>query len=128
MRETPRAGHRAKNGKCRGSLAKRMQTMLVKASHPHVPTVSPGGVEQVQDPRSEPACSSWLPHTSHALGSGRVTEAQEQRRRVVTGGQSLKPGDNTHQVGLHIVMGISANVGGVVAVIFDDATDNVSDM
>ena len=30
-----------------GSLAKRMQTMLVKAGHPHVPTVSPGGVEQV---------------------------------------------------------------------------------
>ena len=25
-------------------------------------------------------------------------------------------------------MGISANVGGVVAIIFDDATDNVSDM
>ena len=41
MRETPRAGHRAKNGKCSGSLAKRMQTMLVKAGHPHVPTVSP---------------------------------------------------------------------------------------
>ena len=47
---------------------------------------------------------------------------------VFVEGQSLKPGDNTHQVGLHLVMGISANVGGVVAIIFDDATDNVSDM
>ena len=45
MRETPRAGHRAKNGKCSGSLAKHMQAMLLKAGHPHVPTVGSCGVD-----------------------------------------------------------------------------------
>ena len=44
-RETPRAGHRAKSGKRSGSLAKRMEAVLVKAGHPHVRTVSPCVVE-----------------------------------------------------------------------------------
>ena len=43
--EAPRAGHRAKSGKRSGSLAKRMKAVLVKAGHPHVPTVSPCGVD-----------------------------------------------------------------------------------
>ena len=82
MREAPRGGHRAKNGKCSGSLAKRMQTMLVKAGHPHVPTVSPCGVEQAEKPQAEPARSSGLPHTSHALGSGGIAEAEEYEGAV----------------------------------------------
>ena len=94
--------------------------MLVKSGHPHMLTVGPCCVEQVQEPRAEPARSSGLPHPSHALGSGRVTEAKEQWRRVATGCQSAKPSDHPHQVGLHLATGISPNVGGVVAVISDD--------
>ena len=69
-----------------------------------------------------------LPYASHTLGSGRVAEAEEQWRRITAGIQGLKPGDNSHQVGLHLAMGISPNVGGVVAVISDDAAYNVCDV
>ena len=58
---------------------------------------------------------------------GRVAEAEEQWRRITAGIQGLKPGDNSHQVGLHLAMGISPNVCGVVAVINDDATCDVCD-
>ena len=79
--EAPRAGHRAKSGKRGGSLAKGMEAVLVKSGHPHMLTVGPCCIEQVQEPRAEPARSSGLPHPSHALGSGRVTEAKEQTLR-----------------------------------------------
>ena len=105
-----------------------MEAVLVKSGHPHMLTVSPCCVEQAQDPRAEPASSSGLPHPSHALGSGRVTKAKEQWRRVATGCQSAKPSDHPHQVGLHLAMGISPNVCGVVAVINDDATHYVCNM
>ena len=105
-----------------------MEAVLVKSGHPHMLTVSPCCVEQAQDPRAEPASSSGLPHPSHALGSGRVTEAKEQWRRVATGCQSVKPSDHPHQVGLHLATGISPNVGGVVAVINDDTTDSVQEV
>ena len=105
-----------------------MEAVLVKSGHPHMLTVGPCCVEQVQEPRAEPARSSGLPHPSHALGSGRVTEAKEQWRRVATGCQSVKPSDHPHQVGLHLATGISPNVGGVVAIISDDAAYNVCDV
>ena len=105
-----------------------MEAVLVKSGHPHMLTVSPCCVEQAQDPRAEPASSSGLPHPSHALGSGRVTKAKEQWHRVATGCQSVKPSDHPYQVGLHLAMGISPNVGGVVAVINDDATHYVCNM
>ena len=105
-----------------------MEAVLVKSGHPHMLTVSPCCVEQAQDPRAEPASSSGLPHPSHALGSGRVTKAKEQWRRVATGCQSVKPSDHPHQVGLHLATGISPNVGRVVAVISDDAAYNVRDV
>ena len=111
-----------------GSLAKGMEAVLVKSGHPHMLTVSPCCVEQAQDPRAEPASSSGLPHPSHALGSGRVTEAKEQWRRVATGCQSVKPSDHPHQVGLHLATGISPNVGRMAAVIDDHATYRVGDM
>ena len=105
-----------------------MEAVLVKSGHPHMLTVGPCCVEQVQEPRAEPARSSGLPHPSHALGSGRVTKAKEQWRRVATGCQSVKPSDHPHQVGLHLATGISPNVGGVVAIISDDAAYNVCDV
>ena len=105
-----------------------MEAVLVKSGHPHMLTVGPCCVEQVQEPRAEPARSSGLPHPSHALGSGRVTKAKEQWRRVATGCQSVKPSDHPHQVGLHLATGISPNVGGVVAVINDDTTDSVREV
>ena len=105
-----------------------MEAVLVKSGHPHMLTVGPCCVEQVQEPRAEPARSSGLPHPSHALGSGRVTEAKEQWCRVATGCQSAKPSDHPHQVGLHLATGISPNVGRVVAVISDDAAYNVRDV
>ena len=105
-----------------------MEAVLVEASHPHVPTVSPCSAEQAQDPRAEPAGSIGLPYASHTLGSGRVAEAEEQWRRITAGIQGLKPSDNSHQVGLHLTMGISPNVCGVVAVINDDATHDVCNM
>ena len=105
-----------------------MKAVLVKAGHPHVPTVSPCGVDQAQELRAEPARSSGLPHPSHALGSGRVTKAKEQWRRVATGCKSVKPSGHPYQVGLHLATGISPNVGGVVAVISDDAAYNVCDV
>ena len=105
-----------------------MEAVLVKSGHPHMLTVGPCCVEQVQEPRAEPARSSGLPHPSHALGSGRVTKAKEQWRRVATGCQSAKPSDHPHQVGLHLATGISPNVGRVVAVISDDAAYNVCDV
>ena len=80
-----------------------MEAVLVKSGHPHMLTVGPCCVEQVQEPRAEPARSSGLPHPSHALGSGRVTKAKEQWRRVATGCQSVKPSDHPHQVGLLLV-------------------------
>ena len=105
-----------------------MEAVLVKSGHPHMLTVGPCCVEQVQEPRAEPARSSGLPHPSHALGSGRVTKAKEQWRRVATGCQSVKPSDHPHQVGLHLATGISPNVGRVVAIISDDAAYNVRDV
>ena len=105
-----------------------MEAVLVKSGHTHMLTVGPCCVEQVQEPRAEPARSSGLPHPSHALGSGRVTEAKEQWRRVATGCQSVKPSDHPHQVGLHLATGFSPNVGGVVAIISDDAAYNVCDV
>ena len=105
-----------------------MDAVLVEAGHPHMPTVSPCSAEQAQDPRAEPAGSMGLPYASHTLGSGRVAEAEEQWRRITAGIQGLKPSDNSHQVGLHLTMGISPNVCGVVAVINDDATHDVCNM
>ena len=105
-----------------------MEAVLVKAGHPYVPTVSPCSGEQAQNPRAESACSGGLPHTSHARGSGGMAEAEEQRRRVATGSEGLKPSDNSHQVGLHLAMGISSNVCGMVAGINNDATHQVRDM
>ena len=105
-----------------------MEAVLVESSHPHVSTECPCGAEQTHDPRAEPACHSGLPYASHALGSGGVAEAEEQRRRVATGSEGLKPGEGAHQVGLHLAMGISPNVGGVVAIISDDAAYNVCDV
>ena len=105
-----------------------MEAVLVKAGHPHVPTVSPCSAEQTQDPRAEPAGSGGFPYASHALGSSGVTEAEEQWRRITAGIQGVKPGDNSHQVGLHLAVGISPNVCGVVAVINNDATHHVRDM
>ena len=102
--------------------------MLVKSGHPHMLTVSPCGAEQAQDPCAEPARSSGLPYPSHALGGGGVAEAEEQRRRVATGSEGLKPGEGAHQVGLHLAMGISPNVCWVVTAINDDTTHNVQDM
>ena len=105
-----------------------MEAVLVESSHPHVSTECPCGAEQTHDPRAEPACHSGLPYASHALGSGGVAEAEEQRRRVATGSEGLKPGEGAHQVGLHLAMGISPNVCWVVTAINDDTTHNVQDM
>ena len=88
-----------------------MEAVLVEAGHPDVPTVGPCGVEQTKDPRAEPTRSSGLPHASYALGSGGVAEAEQQRCRVTTGSQGLKPGDHAHKAGLRLVVGISPNVG-----------------
>ena len=63
-----------------------MDPVLVVARHPHVSAVGPGGVEQTQKTGAEPARSSGLPHTSHALGSGGVAEAEQQRCCVATSG------------------------------------------
>ena len=90
--------------------------------------MGPGGVEQAQELRAEPARSGGLPHASHALGSSGVAETQQQRRYVATSGQDLKPSKNAHKVGLHLVVGISPNVGRVATVADDDATHKVVNM
>ena len=87
MREAPRAGHRAKGGKCSGSLTKRVEAVPVVARHPHAPPMGPGGVEQAQELGAEPTRSGGLPHASHALGSSGVAETEQQRRRVATSRQ-----------------------------------------
>ena len=73
------------------------------------------------------AAGSHTPAT-HSAKRPRVTKAKEQWRRVATGCQSVKPSDHPHQMGLHFVTGISPNVGGVVAIISDDAAYNVCDV
>ena len=110
------------------SNRKRMEAMLVESSHPHVSTEGPCGAEQTHDPRAEPACHSGLPYASHALGSGGVAETEQQRCRVATSGQGLKPSSSAHKVGLQFVVGVSPNVGRMAAVIDDDATHGVGYM
>ena len=78
--------------------------------------------------RSRLAAAGCLPHTSHALGSGGVAETEQQRCRVATSGQGLKPSNSAHKVGLQFVVGVSPNVGRMAAVIDDDATHGVGDM
>ena len=90
--------------------------------------MGPGGGEQAQELRAETARSGGLPHASDALSGGGVAETQQQRRCVATSGQGLKPGNNAHKVGLHLVVGISPNVGRMAAVIDDHATYRVGDM
>ena len=105
-----------------------MEAVLVVARHPHVPTTGPCGVEQAQELGPEPARSGGLPHASDALSGGGVAETQQQRCCVATSGQGLKPSNNAHKVGLHLVVGISPNVGRMAAVIDDHATYRVGDM
>ena len=54
-----------------------MEAVLVKAGHPHVPTVSPCGVDQARELRAEPARNGGLPHASHALGSSGVADTEQ---------------------------------------------------
>ena len=84
--------------------------------------MGPGGVEQAQELRAEPARSGGLPDAlRHALGSGGVAETEQQRRRVATSRQGLKPCNDAHKVSLHLVVGIGPDVGRVAAVIDDEA-------
>ena len=105
-----------------------MEAGLVVARHPHVPAMGPCGVEQAQELGPEPARSGGLPHASDALSGGGVAETQQQRCCVATSGQGLKPSNNAHKVGLHLVVGISPNVGRVATVVDDDATYTVGNM
>ena len=105
-----------------------MDPVLVVARHPHVSAAGSGGIEQTQELGAEPARSGGLPHTSHALGSGGVAETKQQRCRVTTSGEGLKPSNSAHKVGLQFVVGVSPNVGRMAAVIDDDATYGVGDM
>ena len=68
------------------------------------------------------------PCGSHFRNPGGVAETQQQRRCVATSGKGLKPSHNAHKVGLHLVVGISPNVGRMAAVIDDHATYRVGDM
>ena len=88
-----------------------MDPVLVVARHPHVSAAGSGGIEQSQELGAEPARSGGLPHTSHALGSGGVAETEQQRCRVATSGQGLKPSNSAYKVGLQLVVGVSPNVG-----------------
>ena len=65
-----------------------MDPVLVVARHPHTcPRWARAAlIEQTQEMGAEPARSSGLPHTSHALGSGGVAEAEQQRCCVATSG------------------------------------------
>ena len=54
-----------------------MEAVPIVARHPYAPPMGPGGVEQAQKLRVEPARSGGLPHASHALGSSGVAETEQ---------------------------------------------------
>ena len=79
-----------------------MDPVLVVARHPHVSAAGSGGAEQTQELGAEPTRRGGLPHTSHAFGSGGVAETEQQRYRVTTSGEGLKPSNGAHKVGLQL--------------------------